>query len=71
MLGKRTRLQHTTPTFFYQYPPLIKQIQPKLFIYHNLNPLINHHPPNTSPTIQQLFHHLNYHSKFQLFNSKK
>ncbi|MBR0580850.1 MULTISPECIES: DNA cytosine methyltransferase [Bacillus] len=70
MVGKRRGLQDTRGTLFYEYARLIKEIQPKVFIYENVKGLINHDGGNTWATMQQVFDDLNYDWKFQVLNSK-
>ncbi|OAS83113.1 DNA cytosine methyltransferase [Metabacillus litoralis] len=70
MVGKRRGLQDTRGTLFYEYARLIKEIQPKVFIYENVKGLINHDGGNTWATMQQVFDDLNYNWKFDVLNSR-
>lgn len=70
MVGKRRGLQDTRGTLFYEYARLIKEIQPKVFIYENVKGLINHDGGNTWATMQQVFDDLDYEWEFKVLNSK-
>lgn len=68
--GKRGGLDDTRGTLFYDYARLIKEIQPKVFIFENVTGLLNHDNGKTWKIIQEVFTSLNYHIKFKVMDSQ-
>ena len=58
--GKRRGLEDTRGTLFYEYARIVKETQPKVFIYENVRGMLNHDNGKTWDTIKNTFHSLNY-----------
>lgn len=70
MVGKRGGFEDTRGTLFYEYARLIKEIQPKIFIYENVKGVINHDKGNTWTIMQNVFNQLGYTWQFTVLNAK-
>ena len=70
MAGKRRGLEDTRGTLFYQYARLIKEIQPKVFIYENVRALLNHDHGKTWEIMQSVFKELGYDWHAKVLNAK-
>lgn len=68
-MGKRRGLDDTRGTLFYEFARLIKEIQPKVFIYENVRGMLNHDGGNTWETIKSVFESLGYKIFYSLLNS--
>lgn len=68
--GKQRGLEDTRGTLFYEFARLIKEIQPKVFIYENVRGILYHNKGETWKTILQVFTELNYKWSYQILNSK-
>ena len=51
----RGGFEDTRGTLFYDYVRLVKEIQPKVFIYENVYGLLNHDKGRTWATVQNVF----------------
>lgn len=60
IVGDRLGLADARGTLFYEYTRLIKEIQPKVFIYENVRNLQNHDNGKTWKVIKNSFKELNY-----------
>lgn len=69
-IGKLRGLEDTRGTLFYEYARLIKEIQPKVFIYENVRGLLTHDKGETWKVIQNVFNELQYDWHFSSLNSK-
>ncbi len=69
-VGKCGGLKDTRGTLFYEFARLVKEIQPKMFLYENVRGLYTHDGGNTWKVIQSTFDELNYLYKFDLLNAK-
>lgn len=58
--GKRGGFEDTRGTLFYEYARIIKESQPKCFIYENVRGMITHDKGRTWETIKNVFQELNY-----------
>ena len=58
--GKRGGFEDTRGTLFYEYARVIKETQPKCFIYENVRGMITHDKGRTWETIKNVFRELNY-----------
>ena len=58
--GKRRGLEDTRGTLFYDYARIIKEAQPKVFIFENVTGLLNHDKGKTWEVIKEVFESLNY-----------
>jgi len=70
MVGKRRGLEDTRGTLFYEFARVVKESQPKVFIYENVKGLINHDKGNTFKTIKATFDELGYKYFYKVLNAK-
>ena len=70
LIGKKAGFNDTRGTLFYDYVRLVKEIQPKVFIYENVYGLTRHDKGKTWDVMQQVFTELGYTYKFQILNAK-
>ena len=69
IIGKRGGLNDTRGTLFFSYANLIKDIQPKVFIYENVPGMLTHDNGNTWEVIQNTFAELGYRIEMRILNS--
>lgn len=60
IIGKRGGFNDTRGTLFYEYARIIKETQPKAFIFENVRGMLNHDKGKTWETVQNTFKELNY-----------
>lgn len=70
IIGKRGGLEDTRGTLFYEYARIVKESQPKAFIYENVLGMLNHDKGRTWETIHNVFQSLNYNIKVFKLNAK-
>ncbi|CAC9427624.1 Modification methylase [uncultured Gammaproteobacteria bacterium] len=70
MVGKRKGFEDTRGTLFYDFARVIKESQPKVFIYENVKGLTNHDKGNTFETMKTTFDELGYKYFYKTLNSK-
>jgi len=70
MIGKRRGLDDTRGTLFYEFARVVKESQPKVFIYENVKGLLNHDKGNTFEVIKATFDELGYKYYYKLLNAK-
>ena len=70
MVGKRKGFDDTRGTLFYEFARVVKESQPKVFIYENVKGLINHDKGNTFETIKATFDELGYKYFHKVLNAK-
>ncbi len=70
MVGKRKGFADTRGTLFYDFARVVKESQPKVFIFENVKGLINHDKGNTFATIKATFDELGYKYFYQVLNAK-
>lgn len=58
--GKRGGFKDTRGTLFYEYARIIKESQPKCFIFENVKGMLTHDKGKTWETIKNTFNELNY-----------
>ncbi len=58
--GKRGGFEDTRGTLFYEYARIVKESQPKVFIFENVRGMLNHDKGKTWSTIKNTFEQLNY-----------
>lgn len=68
--GHRKGLEDARGTLFYDYARLVKEIQPKAFIFENVTGLLNHDGGKTWEIIQGIFKSLKYDIKMEILNAK-
>lgn len=70
IIGKRAGLEDTRGTLFYEFARLIKECEPKVFIYENVLGMLNHDHGNTWKVIKEVFDSLGYKIYFDILNAK-
>ena len=70
MVGKRKGFDDTRGTLFYDFARVIKESQPKVFIFENVKGLISHDKGNTFSVIKSTFDDLGYSYSYKVLNSK-
>lgn len=60
LVGKQRGLEDTRGTLFYEYARLIKEIQPKAFIYENVKAILSNDDGRTWETMKEVFADLGY-----------
>lgn len=68
--GARGGFEDTRGTLFYEYVRLVKEIQPKVFIYENVYGVLTHDHGKTWATMQNVFSELGYNYKWQILDAK-
>lgn len=71
MVGKRKGFDDTRGTLFREFARIIKECEPKVFIFENVKGLLNHDKGNTWEVIRSTFEeYCGYHIFFDVMNSK-
>lgn len=68
--GRRLGFEDTRGTLFYDYVRLVKEIQPKAFIFENVYGLTTHDKGKTFETIKNVFEDLGYHYTYQVLDAR-
>lgn len=68
--GARGGFEDTRGTLFYDYVRLVKEIQPKIFIYENVYGVLTHDKGKTWETMQNVFSELGYTYKWQILDAR-
>lgn len=69
--GKRAGLEDTRGTLFYEFARLVKEIQPKVFIYENVKGVLSHDKGKTWSIMQDVFSELGYFWNWSILNAKE
>lgn len=69
LVGKQRGLEDTRGTLFYEYARLVKEIQPKVFIYENVKAILSNDDGRTWETMKEVFSTLGY-KVYYTFNGK-
>ena len=70
IMGYQKGFEDTRGTLFYEYERLIREIQPKVFIFENVQGLLKHDNGHTWDVIQNVFKKLNYNISSRVLDSK-
>ncbi|MFE0624706.1 DNA cytosine methyltransferase [Priestia aryabhattai] len=70
MVGKRGGFDDTRGTLFYEFARLVKEIQPRVFIYENVKGVMSHDQGNTWTIMQNVFDELGYSWDYKILNAK-
>ena len=70
IMGYQKGFEDTRGTLFYEYARLVKEIQPKVFIFENVQGLLTHDKGKTWDIIQKVFVSLGYSFSYQVIDSK-
>lgn len=68
--GARGGFEDTRGTLFFEYCRLVKEIQPKVFIYENVYGVLTHDGGKTWETMQNVFSELGYYFSWQILDAK-
>ena len=68
-IGKRAGLKDTRGTLFYDFARLVKEIQPKVFIFENVPGMLTHDNGKTWKIIKSVFDELGYKIYRDILNS--
>ena len=68
-VGSQAGLDDTRGTLFYEFARLIKEIEPKVFIYENVRNLLKHDSGKTWKIITNIFDSLGYDYRFEILNA--
>lgn len=69
IIGKRAGLEDARGTLFYEYARLVKEMQPKVFIYENVPGMLSHDRGNTWKVIYDVFCSLGYKVYWNVLNA--
>ena len=70
MVGRRLGFEDARGTLFYEFARVIKETQPKVFIFENVKGLISHDKGRTWQVIYDIFKELGYQVYYRVLNSK-
>lgn len=70
MVGKRLGFEDARGTLFYEFARIIKETNPKIFLFENVKGLLNHDKGKTWNVIHNIFEELGYSVSFRVLNSK-
>lgn len=70
IVGKRRGFNDTRGTLFYDFARVLKQSQPKVFIFENVKGLTNHDNGKTFEIIWKTFEEIGYKIFYKVLNSK-
>ena len=69
LLGYQKGLEEARGTLFYEFARLVDEIQPKAFIYENVQGLIKHDKGHTWEVVQRVFESLGYKLHYQVLDA--
>lgn len=70
MVGKRLGFADARGTLFYEFARIIRENQPKIFLFENVKGMLNHDNGHTWKVIHRIFEELGYNIHFCILNSK-
>lgn len=70
IIGSRGGFEDARGTLFYEFARLVREIQPKVFIYENVYGVLTHDKGNTWKVMQNIFNKLGYHYKWKILDAK-
>lgn len=70
IIGNRGGLEDTRGTLFYDFARIVKECQPKVFIFENVTGILSHDGGKTWDIIKNVFHSLKYEIYFDTLNAK-
>lgn len=70
MVGKRLGFEDARGTLFYEFARLIRETEPKVFIFENVKGLLNHDHGRTWRVMHDIFEELGYDLHFRVLNSR-
>lgn len=69
LLGYQKGLEEARGTLFYEFARLVKEIEPKVFIYENVQGLLKHDKGRTWEVVQRVFDSLGYQLHTQVLDA--
>ena len=69
LLGYQKGLEEARGTLFYEFARLVKEIEPKVFIYENVQGLLKHDRGRTWEVVQRVFNSLGYKLHTQILDA--
>jgi DNA (cytosine-5)-methyltransferase 1 len=69
-IGTRLGLEDARGTLFYEYARLIKEIQPRVFIYENVHGVLSHDKGSTWSIMKNIFDEIGYHWTYEVLDAK-
>ncbi len=69
MVGHRLGFEDARGTLFYEFARVVKECQPKVFLFENVRGLLNHDKGRTWHVIHDIFEELGYDVKYRVLNS--
>ena len=70
LAGSRKGFEDTRGTLFFEYAKVVKETQPKYFLFENVKGMMSHDKGNTIRVVLGTFNQLGYYIDFNVFNSK-
>ena len=70
LAGNRKGFEDTRGTLFFEYAKVVKETQPKYFLFENVKGMLSHDKGNTIRVVLETFNQLGYYIDFNVFNSK-
>lgn len=70
MVGKRLGFEDARGTLFYEFARVVKETEPKVFLFENVKGLLNHDEGRTWNVIYDIFQELGYDIHYRVLNSK-
>lgn len=70
MVGHRLGFEDARGTLFYEFARVVKETEPKLFLFENVKGLLNHDNGRTWQVMHDIFEDLGYDVHFRVLNSK-
>lgn len=70
LVGKRLGFEDARGTLFYEFARIVKETEPKVFLFENVKGLLSHDNGRTWHVIHDIFEELGYDVHFRVLNSK-
>lgn len=70
MVGKRRGFEDTRGTLFYEFVRILKEVEPRFFIYENVQGVLSHDGGQTWEIMQNSFREAGYYFKYYVLNAK-
>ena len=70
LAGDRKGFEDTRGTLFFEYAKVVKETQPKYFLFENVKGMLSHDKGSTIRVVLETFDQLGYYIDFNVFNSK-
>lgn len=70
MVGKRKGFEDTRGTLFYEFVRILKEVEPRFFIYENVQGVLSHDGGQTWKIMQNSFREAGYYFKYYVLNAK-